>query len=77
MGETESIRGRLDQHRQRRPDYCIESAVVVPAQNKSRARQLETDLIKLLRKRNYALLNTADGHHVLFSGSNDARRPAA
>jgi len=48
-------------------DYQIECAVVVQAQNKSRARRTETDLIKALRRDNLPLLNTADGSHVLFS----------
>lgn len=67
MGETESIRSRLEQHRQRMTDYLIECVVVVPAQNKSRARRMETDLIKMLRRENFPLLNTGDGDHVLFS----------
>jgi hypothetical protein len=66
VGETESIRSRLEQHRQR-TDYLIECVVVVPAQNKSRARRTETDLIKMLRRENFPLLNTGDGGHVLFS----------
>jgi predicted GIY-YIG superfamily endonuclease len=67
VGETESARQRLKQHRDKykAQGYSFNAAVVTMP-NKSAARRLETSLIQALKARGFDIENDSDGRHVLF-----------
>lgn len=70
MGETESIRQRLKQHRDKYKTLGYSfNAAVISVQNKSAARKIETMLINALKSKGLDIENDADSRHVLFSGS--------
>ena len=68
VGETESIRQRLKQHRDhyKTQGYSF-NAAVLSVRDKSTARQAETVLINALKSRGLDIENDADSKHVLFS----------
>ena len=68
VGETESIRQRLKQHRDKykAQGYSF-NAAVLSVRDKSTARQTETVLINALKSRGLDIENDADSKHVLFS----------
>lgn len=69
MGETESIRQRLKQHRDKYKTLGYSfNAAVLNVQHKSAARKLETVLINALKGKGLDIENDADSKHVLFSG---------
>ena len=73
VGETESLSQRLKQHRQswRAKHIKIRVAAFQVQEGKSRAREIETSLIRCLKKHGYQLSNSdtgGDSTHVLFSG---------
>lgn len=67
VGETESVRQRLKQHRDhyKALGYSF-NAAVVPVSDKSAARRLETSLIHALKGRGFDIENDSDSRHVLF-----------
>ena len=70
VGETESIRQRLKQHRDKYKTLGYSfNAAVINVQNKSAARKIETMLINALKAKGLDIENDADSRHVLFSGS--------
>lgn len=66
IGETESIRQRLQQHRTVRKGVKIR-ALVAPAPNKSAARSVETRLISEFKRLGYDIQQDKDQQHKLFA----------
>lgn len=68
VGETESIRQRLFEHRKSNTliGYTIKAAIV-STPNKSTARNMESLLIRLFQKKGYEMLSDKDHAHSLFS----------
>src|SRR5690606_4697904 len=66
IGETESIRQRLQQHRAIRKGVKVR-ALVAPAPNKSAARATETRLISEFKRRGYDIQQDKDQQHQLFA----------
>lgn len=75
VGETESVRQRLRQHRDayRAKGYSF-SAAVLAVRDKSAARRVETTLINNLKVRGFDIENDTDSKHVLFSTSSSSSR---
>lgn len=75
MGETESIRQRLRQHRDtyKKIGYSF-NAAVLSVRDKSLARRVETTLINNLKAKGFDIENDTDSKHVLFSSSSSGRK---
>lgn len=75
MGETESIRQRLKQHRvsYKAKGYSF-SAAVLAVRDKSVARRVETTLINNLKVKGFDIENDTDSKHVLFSSASANRK---
>jgi predicted GIY-YIG superfamily endonuclease len=72
VGETESIRQRLDRHRSHsgRDGWKVECLVLpVTVGGKSSARKLETSLIKKLKQMGFHLDSSGDEKHSLFGSA--------
>ena len=71
VGETESIRQRLQQHRAhyKAQGYSFNAAVAAVAGGKSAARRAETTLISALKSKGFDIENDSDSKHVLFGSS--------
>jgi predicted GIY-YIG superfamily endonuclease len=72
VGETESVRQRLDRHRSHfeRDGWLVECLVVpVAAGGKSSARKMETRLIRKLKQMGFHLDSCGDEKHSLFGSS--------
>ncbi len=73
VGETESLRQRLKEHRARyKKEGCTVSCLAASAQSKSHARQVETQLIRRLLERGALLESTGDASHSLFGKVTDS-----
>lgn len=75
MGETASIRQRLQQHRNNynnnKQHKCrILTTIIINVNNKSKSRAMETFLIKELKDKNFNIEFGSDESHKL-SGSNE------
>ena len=68
VGETESIQQRLSQHRQSRKNMLI-NAIIINLPNKSKARLIESKLIKILQKQGYVIEQDSDANHILFGNN--------
>lgn len=67
VGETESVRQRLRQHRDRyKAEGYSFNAAVLGMPNKSAARRLETSLLQALKAQGFDIENDSDSRHVLF-----------
>lgn len=75
VGETESIRQRLKQHRDtyKKNGYSF-NAAVLSVRDKSLARRVETTLINNLKAKGFDIENDTDSKHVLFSASSSSGR---
>jgi predicted transposase YdaD len=74
VGETGSIRQRLQQHRNnynnKEGKSLISSVIIIKVNNKSQSRSMETFLIKELKKNGFNIEHDSDESHSLF-GSNE------
>ncbi|KAJ8601004.1 hypothetical protein CTAYLR_009337 [Chrysophaeum taylorii] len=65
VGESDALRARLRAHRAKGPRWENAVALVMPARDKSQARNLETSLIRSLLKRKVPLVSKSDANHQI------------
>jgi predicted GIY-YIG superfamily endonuclease len=63
VGETDKLSQRFRQHRAKGAHWSSATAWVIPADNKSEARQWESRLIRTLAQAGIQLVSTADGRN--------------